>query len=204
MTQLDVTLTDYAVSAECALFSFVLFYSQGAGHPNSDSIAFFLSLAIAAATGGTVHGFFADEKNWGYKVLWRFTLVVIGVSAFFGLRIGAAMLMPTSAADSVNTIGGLFLFIYIFIALLFWQDYRLAIIGYFPSILWLGIAFVVEFHKQGSLAALAGCLGIGTMVIASAVQQLQVAVSRRYFDHNALYHVLQAAGLWMVFAAIRP
>ena len=52
--------------------------------------------------------------------------------------------------------------------------------------------------------ALVGSFGICTMVIVAVVQQWRVAVSDRYFDHNALYHVLQTAALWMIFIAVRP
>lgn len=204
MTEIDVTLTDYALSIECALFSVLIFCSPVIGRPRANSIFFFLSLAIAAASGGTVHGYFASERSTGHKVLWRFTIAMIGVSALFALRIGAAMLIPTGGAGYLNTLGGLLLFLYLSVALFFWQDYRLAVIGYLPSVLWLGAAFLVEFHRHGSPAMLAGCFGIGTMMIAAVVQQLRLAVSHRYFDHNALYHVLQAAGLWMVFIAVRP
>lgn len=41
------------------------------------------------------------------------------------------------------------------------------------------------------------------MLIAAAVQQVQIDISARYFNHNALYHVLQDMGLFLVFVTVQ-
>ena len=205
MTHSDVALTDYGLAVECALCSFLLFRVPAhAGHLKFDLLAFFSSLALAAAAGGTVHGFFPDEARIGHKILWRFTLAMVGVTALCAVRIGATMLMREATADGVSRIAGVVFIVYVITALFFWQDFRLAIIGYLPSLLLLGAAFVVQFNTQRKLSALLGCIGICTMLIAVLVQQLRVAISARYFDHNALYHVLQAAALYLLYIAVRP
>ena len=42
--------------------------------------AFYLSIAIAAVAGGTVHGFFLDESSRGHSILWPFTLIGVGLT----------------------------------------------------------------------------------------------------------------------------
>lgn len=70
MTQTDVTLTDYDLSLECALFSVLIYRQPGlTDHLRFDLVALFSSVALASALGGTVHGFFLDEETIGYKIL---------------------------------------------------------------------------------------------------------------------------------------
>ena len=205
MTQTDVALTDYGLTVECALFGFLLFrMAAHTGHVEFDLLTFFSSLALAAAAGGTVHGFFLDERRLSHKILWRFTLVMVGVAALSAVRIGATMLMREGTADNVSRVAEVLFVVYAITALFFWQDFRLAILGYFPSLLLLGAAFLVQFNTHGKFSALVGCAGICTMIVAALVQQFRVGISARYFDHNALYHLLQAAALYMLFIAVRP
>ena len=147
MTEADVTLTDYDLTLECGVF--VSFLARLPIHPGirkSELIGFFLSIAVAAATGGTVHGFFRDEWTLGYKVLWRATLMMIGMTALCGVRIGTAMLMPDGAAAYVNSCASILFVVYALTALFLWQDFRVAIIGYLPSLLVLGAGFLVQYH----------------------------------------------------------
>src|SRR2546422_6430208 len=53
------------------------------------SALFFGSAAVASLAGGTVHGFFLDVRTLGNAVLWRITLIAIGVTAASAWAIGA-------------------------------------------------------------------------------------------------------------------
>jgi hypothetical protein len=59
MTQIDVSLTDYGLTAECGFFAYIF-----ARNPRSEPTLarvftlFFCGIALAAAAGGTVDGFF--------------------------------------------------------------------------------------------------------------------------------------------------
>jgi len=55
-------------------------------------------IALAAAAGGTVHGFFLNESSLGYRILWPFTLVVMGITALAGVHIGTALQFNRSVA----------------------------------------------------------------------------------------------------------
>jgi hypothetical protein len=41
------------------------------------------------------------------------------------------------------------------------------------------------------------------MLFAAAAQRAKLGIDPRYLDHNALYHLLQAIALFMVFLAAR-
>ena len=81
MTEPDVTLTDYLLAAEAALF-FVLLQRGNVGSARLRTwfSLFFASGLVASLCGGTVHGFLL-EPGWGQSALWLITLLAMGVAA---------------------------------------------------------------------------------------------------------------------------
>ena len=47
--------------------------------------------------------------------------------------------------------------------------------------------------------ALFALIGLILTFVAAGIQQLEIGVHTRYFGHNALYHVVQAVGLYLIF-----
>lgn len=204
MTQLDVSLTDYGLAAECACFSYRIARRRiGACAFQSQFIAFFLSIAIAAAAGGTVHGFFLNEKSLGYQILWPFTLIVIGITALSGLQIGVALQFSGSPAVYINRLALALFLAYIVVVLFVRRDFLVAIIDYLPALAFIGGGFLLAYRRGKRLPLLVGFLGICLILFAAAAQQAKLGIHPRYFDHNALYHLLQAIALFMVFLAAR-
>ena len=63
---------------------------------------------------------------------------------------------------------------------------------------------MIAGYRRRRLPALRwGIAGLGLTFLAAAVQRLNIAIHPHYFDHNALYHVIQGAGLWMIFLGAR-
>lgn len=204
MTQVDVSLTDYGLAIECMCFAFLIArLRRGASLLSGAFVVFFFSIAIAAAAGGTVHGFFLDESSLGYRILWPFTLLVMGITALSGIYIGTALQFSGSSAIYINRIALVVFLAYIIIVLFIRRDFLIAIIDYLPALLFIGGAFLLAHLRQKKPAFLIGFLGVCTMLFAAAAQQAKVGIDPRYFDHNALYHVLQAIALFMLFLAAR-
>src|SRR2546428_2799167 len=95
MTEPDVALTDYALALECTVFAYLL--------QRKEHALFFASAAVASLAGGTVHGFFLDARTLGNAVLWRITLIAIGVTAASAWAIGARVLFPLPTAPRVRS-----------------------------------------------------------------------------------------------------
>jgi len=166
-------------------------------------VVFFFSIAMAAAAGGTVHGFFLDESSLGYRILWPFTLIVMGITAVPGVHIGTALHFSHSTAVFINRVALAVFVTYFAIVLFIRRDFLIAILDYLPALLFVGGAFLLAHLRQKKPAFLIGFLGVCMMLFAAAAQQAKVGIDPRYFDHNALYHVLQAIALFMVFLAAR-
>jgi hypothetical protein len=172
MTEVDVSLTDYAIAAECAWFTCLLAALQGSGSPVASAfIIFFVSIALAAIAGGTVHGFFLDESSLGHKVLWPFTLLCLGATALAGVLVGTALLFPPATGRLIHIAGALAYFAYMIVVLFIRRDFVVAILAYLPSLIFLAVAFLVVYARRGKADLLIGFLGICTMLIAAALQQ---------------------------------
>jgi hypothetical protein len=205
VTQLDVSLTDYGLAVECLWFSYRMarLPAETAFALPRLFTAFFLSIAIAAVAGGTVHGFFLNESSLGNRILWPFTLVVVGLTALFGVQIGAALQFPRSSAGYVNRGAAMISLAYCAVVLFVRRDFRIAILDYVPALVFLGVAFLLAYRRRKTPILLIGSIGVCTMLFAAAAQQAKIGIHPVYFDHNALYHVLQGIALFMVFLAAR-
>jgi hypothetical protein len=204
MTQVDVSLTDYGLAVECACFVYLITRLRSAATSLQRAfVAAFLSIAVAAAAGGTVHGFLLDEHSLGYRALWPFTLIVMGITGLSGVQIGTALQFSRGTRILINRIALAAFVSYVLIVLFVRRNFLIAILGYFPALIFIGAGFLLAFRRRKRVALLIGFLGVCLMLFAAAAQRAKLGIDPRYFDHNALYHLLQAIALFMVFLAAR-
>src|SRR5579871_2678895 len=204
MTQLDVALTDYVLTVECGIFIYLL----APVRKNLRSlqfwfVIFFLSIGLAALIGGTVHGFFDHSRRVGDRILWPMTMVVIGMTSLAGIQVAATMYFGGKHAYRILGIVFASFLVYCFIVLRITDNFLVAIVGYLPALIFLGAVFMKDYLATRRNAYLAGFLCIGTVLLASIIQQARVSIHPQYFNYNALYHVLQGAGLLMIFMTAR-
>jgi hypothetical protein len=204
MTEPDVTLTDYALFVECALFAWLVARtSVSSGHLRPWVVVFFGATALAALFGGTVHGFFAGEASGVGRGLWALSMLAIGVTALAGWAIGAHVLYsPERAAWIVRAAAGVTA-AYVAVILFVNDSFGVAIAGYVPAAIFLFVAFARTALRGRLRWARLGMWGLALSFAAAAVQQLRIAVHPTYFNHNALYHLIQAVALALVFLASR-
>ncbi len=195
MTEPDVAFTDYALAIECALFAHLVRRREDA--------LFFGSAAVASLAGGTVHGFFLDVGTLGNAILWRITLIAIGVTAASAWAIGARVLFPVPTARRITIAAAAAFAAYCVLMLLITQDFRAAVVFYLPAAVFLLVVLSVAHARARERGILVAVAGLGLMFIAAAVQQARIALHPTYFDHNALYHLIQAVALWLLFLGLR-
>jgi hypothetical protein len=204
MTEPDVALTDYALAVECGLFAYLLLRS---GHPRQSLChaftLFFGALCLSSLAGGTVHGFFLDEASWGYRLLWPATLLGIGLTAFAAWWAGAEIIFQRKTAALVRNMAAVLLGVYGIIVLGVSQTFLVPIAHYLPPALFLLISYMTMYRQTKAPPLFIGILGLGLTFVAAGVQQAKVAVHPIYFNHNAFYHVIQAAALFMIFWSAR-
>ena len=200
----DVTLTDYGLAIECMVLA-GLIYAYGA--PGNALrfwfIAFFVALGVAAFIGGTFHGFFGNQSSLGPTVLWPATLVAIGMAALALWSIGATLIFSERVANWVLW-GALFVFaVYVVLILFSGRAFWIAIINYMPAAAFLLAAFLIVYSRTGMNYLLVGVGGIVLTFIAATVQHTGISIHPKYFNHNALYHLIQAVGLFLIYWTAR-
>jgi hypothetical protein len=198
MLEADVTLTDFGLAIECGVFAWLV--ARRVSRLSRWFVLFFSSIGLAALTGGLVHGFFPAENSLPYAVLWRLTLLAIGLTGFSAWGIAAGIRF-SGLAYRLITLGALcILSIYTVISLAISQQFIVAILHYLPPMLFLLVILALEQRAgRGGRGVIMGICGILLTFVASGVQIAGISLHPVYFDHNALYHVIQAGALALIF-----
>ena len=203
MTEPDVTLTDYLLAVECAVFSALLLRAPRASAFRAPFALFFAASAAAALAGGTVHGFFLHHTSRVAVFLWRAALLALGVAAYCGWTIGGRLLFSPAGAARVQLAAALALLAYGILIVTTIDRFWVAIANYAPAVLLLFLGFAAAYRRERRRPLAVGMAGLSLTIAAALVQRFEVALHPVFFNHNALYHLIQAAAFLLVFSAAR-
>lgn len=204
ITEPDVTLTDYGLALECAVFVRLLYKRVGRDHSVSLwLLLFFAFTGVAALTGGTVHGFFLNEETMGYRILWPATLIAIGATGLAAWVIGAKIQFSREVARWISIVAALEFVGYTVTVLFLTQSFSLAVVNYLPAVLFLLAVLFMLHGREGTRQISVGIAGLILTFVAAGIQQGGIAFHPVYFNHNALYHLVQAVALLMIFWSFR-
>ena len=198
-----VTLTDYALAIENAILGWLLCRSARQNEAKRWLAVLFVFIGLAALLGGTVHGFLPDSHGLAHEVLWRATIVTIGLVALAAAMAAAAICCGQVVKRLVARIAIMGIAAYCIAVLFFTQEYRAAIIVYLPATVFLLASFVAAYMRRPSKEMLSGAAGMALTLVAAVVQQSRVTVPVLQLDHNALYHIIQAIALLLVYVGAR-
>ena len=198
----DVTLTDYCLAIECAVFAVIL-HRRPPALLRGWFVIFYAAVGAASLLGGTVHGFFPDPDSTGQRLLWPATLLAVGLAglAIWGLAAGLQFARPT--ARLVTGAAGLAFLCYAAVVLFVSQGFWVAIVYYLPASAAFLAVLLARYARTSDRRLIPAMTGIVLSFAASAIQQLGIVVHPLYFDHNALYHLLQAVALLLIFLSAR-
>ena len=157
----------------------------------------FLALAVAAAAGGTVHGFGDALGLVGGGWLWRLTTFAIGFGS--AALLSAAVLARLTGAPRVAALA---LVVTKLAAYLAWtsvhDDFLYVICDYAPSLL-LVVGLMAFPGRRAPLPGAGwAAAGVAVSFLAAAVQTSGFSL-HRHFNHNDLYHVIQMGGLYLLY-----
>ena len=199
MKKIDVVLTDYGLAMLCFVAAYLILGNRSG---NRTLVLWFSilfsSVGLAAFLGGTVHGF-VHENTLVHKILWRGTIISIGVSALSAWAIGANIIFSPVIRKVVLGLAWINFTMYFAYVALFNQSFGVAVVNYLPAALFLLIVFANAYKRSLHRLALYAFIGLISTFIAAGIQQLEISLHTKYFNHNALYHVVQAGGLYLIF-----
>jgi hypothetical protein len=197
MTEVATMLTDYMLCALSVFFALKL--SSKRGRAQEIWMWAFVTLALGSLFGGTYHGFKELFMQPLPEILKRLTLwSIFATSYYLSLFSLEAIFKRSPIHPMLNRAllfkAGLFAF-----GALVEPRFILAVLDYVPALALLTWAAARMPSKELRNAWL---WGIGLSVVAALVQVLKIAPSE-HFNHNDLYHVIQAAGLFAFYRAAK-
>lgn len=204
LTRPAVSLTDFALAIECAVFTLLLMR-----RPASDPllrgwfVAFFASIAAASLLGGTMHGFFEYSTSPVRTILWTATLLSILLTSFAAWSTAAILQLDARASLWARRFAVAQLVVLSLVVLFVTREFLVAIVAYLPATIFLLISLSLAYRRRRSSALAWGVGGLVLVFVGAAVQQLGVTVHPVYLDHNTLYHVIQGIALWMIYRAAK-
>ena len=199
-----VALTDALIAIESTAFAVQLLRGPRVrGVLRAPFIVFFGATAAAAFSGAVLHGMTVGRSDGRRRALWRLSMASIGVAALSSWSLATRLAMPGrhGAAERIATWAHA---PYLILVTTHDVPYRVAVIWYLPAAVVLGavLASRIGNPADGPPARLA-IAGLGVTFVAAGVQVRRIGLGPR-FDHNALYHTLQAVGIAVLYrSAVR-
>ena len=192
----DVALTDWALAVEAFVLAWL---SRSHGRV---WMMFFGSIALAAFLGGVSHGFFPDRGGVLGVLLWRGTLLALGVTSVAAV-VGGAGALDARVAAHLRRVAVTLGFAYAGVVLGVSDAFAVAVIAYLPSTAFLLWVFGVAARRpDGRLSRLA-VAGIAILLFGSWVQWRALAAPALGLTHNALFHVIQMMALPLIYQGVR-
>jgi len=158
--------------------------------------ASFLAVAAAAVVGGTSHGLAPRMSEAGVAALWRVTYGLVGLGNLFILA-GAAVAAARGNLQVWLIAAALLRFVVSFAFIARQADFRYVVYDYVGTLLGL-LVFAVHLLRRGRPGAPWIVAGVLASLAGAAVQQSGLDPSS-VFNHNDLFHVIQAAGLYLYY-----
>ena len=159
----------------------------------------FCSNWIAALLGAVAHGFIAHPTYTRYRILWVVIFGAIGIAAVASWAIGSLLALSAALAKSIITAAAASFFAYLFVVIFVNQSFAVAVIYYLPAALFLLAALIIAQMRGGFKSPMLAMVGILLSFFAAYVQQAEISLASLYLSHNALYHIVQAIALLLIF-----
>jgi hypothetical protein len=196
----DVSLTDFFIALTCLYFALRLMGMQAMHHDlRKLFVGLFLFTALGAGAGGAYHGFFEVETSIWTKISWTTTLLAIGCTAFYVWHLAVYFLLPQSWRRFTAIFLQLGIFGYAYYVGVVSQNFIVAIIAYLPAVILLLIGLLVRLFKTKDSRMFLGVFGLLLTIAAAGVQVERIGLHPQYFNHNALYHLIQIIGLYFIY-----
>ena len=192
------TLTDYAIFLLGLYFSwktYLVWESQGSLFHLLWGGSF-LSVAISGFLGGTSHGFGPKFESVIKKILWRLTLIFVGITGLLLAMSAATFFISEGTKLAMFVTAGALLIVYFF-RIKKDDAFRSAVSFYLPLVLLSLILFLIVFYN-GRTGALLIAIGLIVSLAAAGVQRSGL-ILHQHFNHNDLYHVVQMLGMVLMF-----
>jgi len=190
-------LTDYTLAGVTAWLGWLLFRKRD-GHASRSlwSLAF-VALTLGAALGGTYHGFATAISRNVQALLWKSTVLAVGVASF-GMLAGSAIATTTNPLRKMLLViaaGKLALYS---VWMLAHDEYVFVIAdtGFAMAVVGVLHGWPALRQDRASMRILGA---VGASALAAGVQASGFTL-HRHFNHNDLYHIIQIGAMALFYS----
>jgi hypothetical protein len=201
MIEFDVALTDYGLTLESLILGWRL-RQKLEPRARIYCSTFFFFLAAASFFGGTVHGFLIGRPSGALNVVWMLSLISIGWVALETWSVAGLYYARPEWTRRIRQFAIITFVIYLVVIFTVSQEFKIAIADYLPPTLFLLLSLLISYPRLKG-RVLPGIVGILLTLAAAIQQQLQFGISALHLSFNALYHVIQAVALYLIFVTFR-
>jgi hypothetical protein len=200
----DVVFTDLGLTILAAYLGRRLWTMPGRGTLPGAGAVLLGGLASAALWGAIFHAFFpGDTATFAGFVSWIPVVLSILVVAAAMLELALRILLPRLPPRVRRAIVGTYAASFFAVVLLVDESFTSIVRFYVPALLLLLIAAGQQAIRTRSAGWTLIATGLTTSVGAALLQQAEVSIHRVYFDHNAVYHVVQGIALVVLYLGFR-
>jgi hypothetical protein len=200
----DIVFTDLGLAVLAAYLGRRLWTASGQSALPRAGAVLMGALASAALWGAIFHAFFPDETATPPGFLaWLPVALSILIAASTMVELGLRILVPRLPPRFRRSIVGIYAVAFATVLLLVDESFTSIVRFYMPALLLLLIAAGQQAARSRSV----GWTLIASALIMSAgaavLQQAGVSIHPVYFDHNAVYHVMQGIALVFLYLGFR-
>lgn len=200
----DVVLTDLGLAILAVYLGWRLWTLGGPGTLPRAGAALLCALASAALWGAIFHAFFpANTTTFAGFVAWIPVVVSIVVAAAAMLELALRILMPRLAPRVRRSIVATYAAGFVAVVLLVDESFGSIVRFYMPALILLLIAARQQAIRGRSAGWALIAIGLVASVLAALLQQAEVSLHPVYFDHNAVYHVVQGFAIVVLYLGFR-
>jgi hypothetical protein len=195
----DVVFTDLGLAVLGTWFAWKLFSATRPGSLGRAGALLMAGLASAAFWGAVFHAFFPENTaSLAGFIAWIPVSLSIVVAAATLLELGLRVLTPGLSQRLRRSLVAAYAGAFALVVLLVDESFTSIVRFYVPALLLFLAASTARTFRGGAGWSLI-TLGLTLSACAALLQQLGIAIHPVYFDHNAVYHVVQAAALVLLY-----
>jgi hypothetical protein len=200
----DVAGTDVALALLAAYLGWRLWRDAAGRRLQRTGAVLLAALASAAAWGAVFHAFFpAGTTTLPGSLAWKPVALSIVVAGATMLDLGLGLLLPQLAPRLRRSVVLAYAAAFAVVVILLDDSFTSIVRFYVPSLILLLLASAwqsVRSHSVGWRLILAGLL---LSAGAAVLQQARVTLHPVYFDHNAVYHLVQTIAVVFLYLGWR-
>ncbi len=162
------------------------------------------ALASAAVWGAIFHAIFPQQTSTaGGYIAWMLVALSVVAAAATMVDLALRVIAPGLALRRGPAIVAVYAAGFAAVVFLVDESFTSIVLFYVPALvlflLGAGLQTIRTHNRAWSLITVGLLISVG----AALLQQAKLAIHVEYFDHNAVYHVLQGIALWFVYVGFR-